>query len=389
MEQILRGALLGYGWIAQHGHAPFYRDATGAQVVAVADVCPARRRQAEQDLPGVRTYPDASSLLAAEAWRLDFVDIATPPSDHAALAIAALARGLHVLCEKPLATSSIEAAAMIEAARLHRRVLFPCHTYKHAPVIRTVRRLLTEGRIGRVHLVTLQTFRNTHARGTPEWRPNWRREQRIAGGGIAMDHGSHTFYLAMDWLDGLPRAVSARMTATAPHDTEDSFSCTMTLPGGIAVAYLTWNAGVRRVNYTLHGEHGAITVTDDDVELALMGPPRPGGNGAATWTYQRETVASDWMDASHVGWFASLFMEMRRAIDLGDWTSREAMQAWACVRLIESAYASARAGGAEQAVPDAGELLDVQDQPSSADDTVTAPVAQEEPCLTGAILSFS
>ncbi len=51
------------------------------------------------------------------------------------------------------------------------RVIFPCHNYKHAPVIKTVRAVLDAGRIGKVHLVTLQTFRNTHARGVRRVAP--------------------------------------------------------------------------------------------------------------------------------------------------------------------------------------------------------------------------
>lgn len=377
-EPTLRGALIGYGWIAQRGHAPFYRDNAGVQLLAVVDVCEERRQQAERDFPGIHTYPDLASLLQAKAERLDFVDIATPPCDHAALALEALGHGLHVLCEKPLATSSQDAGAMLEAARRHGRVLFPCHNYKHAPVIRTVRKLLDEGHIGRVHLVTLDTYRNTHARGVPEWKPDWRRQLEISGGGIAMDHGSHTFYLAFDWLGGLPSAVTAKMTAQAPHDTEDTFSCAVTLPGGQAIARLTWTAGMRRVHYTLHGERGAITVCDDEVELALMGPPREGGNGAATWQMRKEAVPSDWMDASHVTWFAPLFQQFRRAILEHDWVSDEAMQAWSCVRLIETAYASARQGSVELPVLDPAAL-----QPGAHTDE------QEDVCPTGVIHSFS
>ena len=56
-------------------------------------------------------------------------------------------------------------AAWSAHARELRRVLFPCHNYKHAPVIKAVRQVLDAGLIGQVQLVTLQTFRNTHAQG--------------------------------------------------------------------------------------------------------------------------------------------------------------------------------------------------------------------------------
>ena len=121
------------------------------------------------------------ALLAAEAGRLDFVDIATPPSDHATVAHAALDAGLHVLCEKPLAATIDDARAMLRHATRAERVIYPCHNYKHAPVIKAVRGVIESGRIGKVHLVTLQTFRNTHAKGVPGWRTDWRRERRYLG----------------------------------------------------------------------------------------------------------------------------------------------------------------------------------------------------------------
>src|SRR5947209_8090688 len=101
----LSGACIGYGFIASKGHLPAYaafpEGRAPLRIVAVADVCPARRAQALADLPGVRVYESHAELLEKEAGRIDFVDITTPPSAHAEIAHAALDRGLHVLCEKP------------------------------------------------------------------------------------------------------------------------------------------------------------------------------------------------------------------------------------------------------------------------------------------------
>jgi predicted dehydrogenase len=286
-------------------------------------------------------------LLEAEAANLDFVDIATPPAAHATVARAALERGLHVLCEKPLATTIADARDMLDRARASRRVLFPCHNYKHAPVIQHVRRVIESGDIGRVHLVTLQTFRNTHARGVPEWRPDWRRERRHAGGGIAMDHGSHTFYLAFEWLRAYPTAISARMSTTGSFDTEDDLTCSLRFPTGVASAHLSWQAGVRKVLYTIHGDQGAIRVEDDNVEVARRAPTGEGAHPSAEWTFERRDISSDWMDSSHVTWFNSLFDDFQHAIEKGEWVGKEAEEAYLCVQLIQTAYASAQDGSRE------------------------------------------
>jgi len=85
-----------------------------------------------------------------------------------------------------------------------------------------------------VHLVTMQTFRNTHAKGVNEWRPDWRRERALSGGGIAMDHGSHTFYLAFDWMRPYPTSITAHASTANGHDTEDVFGCTLTFRPGLS-----------------------------------------------------------------------------------------------------------------------------------------------------------
>ena len=301
--------------------------------MAIADSCAARRERARAMLPTARIYDHVDSLLAAESG-LDFVDIATPPSEHAAICHAALDRGLHVVCEKPIATTTEDARAMLAHAASARRVIFPSHNYRQAPVVKVVREMLEAGRLGRVHLVTLQTFRPTHAKGVPEWLPDWRRVHRYSGGGIAMDHASHSFYLAFDWLQAYPTSVTAHVEHRAGLDTEDGFSCTATFPTGTAIANLTWNAGVRKQIYSIHGELGAITVEDDDIQIAIK------SSGAI----ERVSAASHWMDASHAAWFATMQAEFIDAIHANDYVGKHAIDALRSLELIETGYASARAG---------------------------------------------
>lgn len=350
--QKLRGAVIGYGFISGKGHIPAYQERAKTQgdieIVAVADTCEARRAQAQEALPKARIYSDYQALLDAESGNLDFVDISTPPCDHARIALAAFDKGLHVLCEKPLTPTLEEARAMLSKARDVKRVLFPCHNYKHAPVVKAIQEIITSGRIGKVRSLTLNTYRNTHAKGVTEWKTHWRREKKYSGGGIAMDHGSHTFYLTFDWLGSYPTAVTAKMTNLEPekYDTEDNFTTVLTFPNGVAHAHLTWTAGVRKVIYTVQGERGAITVDDDDLQLAVM--ESTGGpdvaQGAVKWNVEKRVIASNWMDASHVSWFNSLLDQFKTAIATGDYVGKEAREAYLCIQLITTAYRSAAEG---------------------------------------------
>ncbi len=345
----LHGGLIGFGFIMEFGHAAAYAKRTDVAIVAVADICAARRLAAKLAFPGARIYDSANALLQAEARTLDFVDIATPPAEHAVIALAALDAGLHVLCEKPLCTTVADADALLARAQQRQRVLFPCHNYRHAPVIKAVRELLDRDTIGPIHTVTLQTFRNTHARGVAEWLPDWRRDGQHAGGGIAMDHGSHSLYLLFDWLASFPTAVTARMRNGDEYDTEEDFNCTIDFPNGYATVHLSWTSGVRKVMYTLHGERGAIRVEDDDIEVATKRDDSS-RSYRGKWEFERFTVGSDWMDSSHSTWFNSLFDEFRGAISADLYVSDDLRVARECIRLIQSAYHSAAHQSAQVAI---------------------------------------
>jgi len=351
----LRGAIIGYGFIAENGHVPAYlkraQESGDIEIIAVADICPVRRKLGQEALPQAKTYTDYAALLDAEAQHLDFVDIATPPCDHARVAHAALSAGLQVLCEKPLTPTVQEAHSLLAHARNAHRVIFPCHNYKHAPIIGAIRDLIQRGRIGKVRSIKFETYRNTHAKGVREWNSHWRRESRYSGGGIAMDHGSHIFYLAFDWLGSYPTSVSATMSNldSGKYDTEDDFTAVLSFPTGSAYVHLTWTAGVRKVIYTVEGEKGAITMEDDELQIQTLNGAQP--DGAAHTIVQphleKKTISSHWGDASHAGWFNSLFSEFRKAIETDDFAGKDAQEAALCVELINTAYRSAQNGSRE------------------------------------------
>jgi len=340
---MLKGGMVGFGFIGASGHFPAYAARKDVEIAAVADVCKARLDAARALLPGARFYDTHEEMLARED--LDFVDIATPPAFHKDIALAALRRGAHVLCEKPITTSVAEALELCEAARRHRRVFFPAHNYKHAPVVKFAAQTARGGGIGTVRAVTLNTFRTTHAKGVAEWRTDWRRDRKISGGGIAMDHGSHSFYLTFAWMGSLPTHVAAKtLTLDRQFDTEDNLNCVLTFPDGYAHCFLTWTAGVRKVIYTLQGTDGALVIDDDDWELTT-------GKASGRPRIEKGVIESHWMDASHKQWFDSLFEKFKAAMAAGDYVGTELREAVACIQIIETCYRSSAEGCRELALP--------------------------------------
>lgn len=135
------------------------RDRDGDAVVAGVDPDPraAAATRADGDLT---VYASLAGALAAGP--ADAAIVATAPHRHRDDTLAAIAAGLHVLVEKPLALSLHDACAMVDAARAAGRTLLVGQNYRTMRAWRTVRRVVDEGRLGRMHHVELRYLRDAH-----------------------------------------------------------------------------------------------------------------------------------------------------------------------------------------------------------------------------------
>src|SRR2546427_603564 len=212
---MLRGAIIGFGDLATRGPVPAWRRGRDVEIVGAADVRPVERAALETHLPGARWY-DSSEELLADA-RLDFVDIATPPSSHAPLIRRALERGLHVLCEKPLVHSLDDLGALRALAGRMGRVLHTVHNWHHAPIVRRTAALVREGAIGRVTRVDWHTLRTRPAVTSDGDEENWRFDPLIAGGGGAGGHGWAGFFGVPGWGGGGAAAGGGRPATARGH----------------------------------------------------------------------------------------------------------------------------------------------------------------------------
>ena len=268
---MLRGAVIGLGNVAIHGHLPGWLGRPDVRIVAAADSRPAQRAECEARLPGARWYDSPEDLLAGEP--LDFVDISTPPSSHAPLIQSALERGLHVLCEKPLVISPAELRSVSHAARAAGRVLHTVHNWHHAPILSLTADLIRAGEIGRVRRIVWETLRVRPAAGGGV---NWRVDPAVAGGGVLTDHGWHVFYVLPAWVGGRPRSVGARLE-TRRHTAfavEDTASVRLEFTHASAEILLTWAAEERRNRVEVDGTEGRIELRDDTLVLTGKGGER-------------------------------------------------------------------------------------------------------------------
>ncbi|MCZ7646869.1 MAG: Gfo/Idh/MocA family oxidoreductase [Planctomycetota bacterium] len=121
---------------------------------------------------------------------VDLVDICTPNNLHAEPAAAALNAGKHVICEKPLARNAAECRAMLDAARRAKgRLNFVCFNYRRVPALALARRIVAEGRVGRVFHVRC-VYLNSGSMN-PNAPMRWRMQADIAGSGPNGDLNAH------------------------------------------------------------------------------------------------------------------------------------------------------------------------------------------------------
>lgn len=209
-----RGAIIGCGDISP-SHLTSYAEA-GIELVAVCDLIRERAEKRRAESGGTATvYTDAAEMLARE--RLDMVTVAVPVASHIPLTLMALRAGVHVLCEKPSALDPDENRAVIAAAKAAgRQVAFFSARMRwgHAPM---ARRLIAEGRLGRIYRVDVRFARR---RGRPGvdiiQHARWFVDQGLAGGGVIMDMGQYFMDLALE-LTGWPTVTAVSATSFRGH----------------------------------------------------------------------------------------------------------------------------------------------------------------------------
>lgn len=193
-----RLAIVGCGAIAEAMHLPAAAAIPGVSVEALVDPDERRRGELQQRF----RVPATAAALEEVAVPLDAVVICSPPHLHRTLAETALARGWHVLCEKPMANSRADCEAMISAARAAGRVLALAHIFRFFPARRAVWEWLVSGRLGAVRQVTVEQG------GVYSWKTvtgyNMRRE--LSAGGVLMDAGIHPLDTLLWWF-GPPRLL--------------------------------------------------------------------------------------------------------------------------------------------------------------------------------------
>jgi predicted dehydrogenase len=219
----MRAAIIGIGAIAKM-HARALRDIPGIELVAATCRTEEKGRAFAVEF-GCRWHDDTSRMLRRE--KPDFVTVATPSGAHLPAVLAALRRGVHVICEKPLEIALPRIDRMIAAAGKSQAMLGAIFPQRFNPVVQTVHAAAAAGRFGTLAVA---------ASYVPWWRDDayygpgrWQGTKALDGGGALMNQSIHGVD-ALQWIAGAtmpglapgenPVESVMAMTAVRAHDAE-------------------------------------------------------------------------------------------------------------------------------------------------------------------------
>ncbi len=248
----MRWGLIGASTIAEAHVIPALRR-HGGTILAVASTTAARAAAfaAAQGIP--KGTDDLAGLLADPA--IEAVYISSTNEKHFPQAMAAIAAGKHVLCEKPLAMTVTDAAAMVRAAKAAGLVFATNHHLRCSGSHRAVRDLVAAGRIGRV-----LSLRIHHAVHLPPHLQGWRIDNPEAGGGVIPDITVHDADVVRFLTGEDPVAVVAMMAASGlGRGVEDSAMSVWTLPSGAMVmSHESFTHPFAGSGFEIHGAEGSV-----------------------------------------------------------------------------------------------------------------------------------
>lgn len=294
----VRAAIVGWGDVAVI-HREAIDAIEGAELVGVVDTDPERREAATAET-GVPGFATVDELL--DAVPVDVIHVTTPHDQHVTPTLQALARGVHVIQEKPLAADLAEAEQLVTAARTATAKVGICFQNRYNVSSQELRRLLDSGELGAIK----GAYASVVWTRTPEYytaKP-WRGSREHSGGGLLINQAIHTLDL-VQWLLGdvteLKGHVSTRKFADVI-DVEDTAEMLLTHESGVQTAfYATLTAPQHRpVEIELDCENAYVTLRNglvvawkDGREPEVFHERQAPSGGRSYWGVSHELLIRD------------------------------------------------------------------------------------------------
>ncbi|MHA7218056.1 Gfo/Idh/MocA family protein [Arthrobacter sp. MDT1-48-3] len=342
MVQGPRGAistvLVGFGHGGRVFHAPLIAHDPRFELAAVVVRSADRRRAARTAYPDAAVVGSLDEALAAVP-DLDLAVISTPNATHAALAAAALGRGLHVVLDKPFVVHADDGERLIEAAQAAGRLLVTFSNRRWDGDYLTVRSVVESGALGRI-----RTFESAMESWKPSITKPWKRDAGPgAGGGVLYDLGPHLIDQALSLFGPAVPAFADLRIDRAGGTADDTVFLVLQHLGGVTS---TLHAGTLapqvRSRFRVTGDDAGLTVLGTDPQEGLLAAGMPPGTVTGAQAGAHGLLGRD----GHLepvpiepGAYPSFYEGVAAAIEGGP-VPVAAEDALAVVRIIEQVHAS-------------------------------------------------
>jgi predicted dehydrogenase len=269
MAKELNWGVLGTADIGLRAVLPAIRRAEGGKLVAVASRDIAKARAAADTLTIPVVHGSYEELLRDPS--VDAVYIPLPNSLHVDWAVRAIEHGKHVLCEKPMATTTAGVDEIREAAARMGVLAEEAMMYRFHPQTELMLDMVRSGGLGDVHLVTASF---TYGLG----RQDDIRLRSALGGGVMYDVGSYCVHVARKAFGAEPEAVFGWARVGPGSDVDEVFAGTMRFPNDRMATFVCSLRGPRAQSYTVTGTDASLTAplpfapgTEDRVLIVKRG----------------------------------------------------------------------------------------------------------------------
>lgn len=266
----VRVGLVGVGKMGL-SHLSIIRALSGVRVVGVvesfgylADVL--------SKYTAVPTYGDLDSMLAQVTP--DALVLATPSASHYDMVRAALERGIHVFCEKPLTLSSAQSADLAQRAAQAGLVTQVGYHYRYTATFAEVKHLMDDETIGPVSHTLAQAYGPVVLR---EAGSTWR-TKRTAGGGCLYDYAAHPLDLLQWYFGAAERASGSILQSIFSAETDDAVYSTLHFGASNAQLSVNWSDESQRkmtTKISMWGEHGNLYADRQELQLYLRPTATP------------------------------------------------------------------------------------------------------------------
>ncbi len=235
MTTPLRFGVVGAGAIAQVAHLPVLSHMKGASLVSLCDNDGPKARALADRFDVADVYTDMEDML--ELAELDAVVVTTPNHLHEPHVMSALARGVHVLCERPLSLSARGVDRILTAAARGDRKVSVANNHRFRSDVQGLAGFLRGGELGKLRGVRAGAYHQ------PRAMEGWRLRRAESGGGAFLEHGFPLLDLAL-WVADFPapeRVVSHMERGRGTNAVEDTMVVQLRCGGIVFVFDVSWN----------------------------------------------------------------------------------------------------------------------------------------------------